>query len=168
MGDRAAVFIEDFCRAPQMLRRLPMKLRRRRMVLRGSQPAFNGPGRQWRAGMLGGEIGLLDGEQCMALRQHGLMSRVIVILGRLVVLRCLAVKSRRLLVMRCSSIEMYFFYPASYSWQILLERLRFGGNRLRYLCIAKLLRHVSELNRPSLVNILMSGIGAHLHRFAPQ
>ena len=53
--------------------------------------------------------GLLDGEQCMALRQHGLMSRVIVILGRLVVLRCLAVKSRRLLVMRCSSIEMYFF-----------------------------------------------------------
>jgi hypothetical protein len=35
------------------------------------------------------------------------------------------------------------FYPASYSWQILLERLRFGGNRLRYLCIAKLLRDMS-------------------------
>jgi hypothetical protein len=31
-----------------------------------------------------------------------------------------------------------------------------------------LARHVSELNRPSLVNILMSGIGAYLRRFAPQ
>jgi putative component of membrane protein insertase Oxa1/YidC/SpoIIIJ protein YidD len=54
--------------------------------------------------MLGGDIRLVDGMQCMAVRQHGLMRGMVMILARLVILRCLPVKSRRLLVMRCGSL----------------------------------------------------------------
>lgn len=109
MSDCAAVIVEEFYRAPQMLRRLNMEFRRRRMMLCGSQAAFNGPCRRWNARMLGGDIGLVDGMQCMAVGQHRLMSGMIVILARLVILRCLPVKSRRLLVMRCGSLEMSLF-----------------------------------------------------------
>ncbi|SAL77344.1 hypothetical protein AWB67_05075 [Caballeronia terrestris] len=59
--------------------------------------------------MLGSDICLVDGVQCMTVRQHSLVSCMITILARFVVLGCLTVKPRCLLMMRCGTFEMSLF-----------------------------------------------------------
>ena len=61
-GNAAAHFIDVDDYVVKRLRGLRVKFRRGGVMFCGSQTAFNGPCRQWRAGMFGGEIGLCDGK----------------------------------------------------------------------------------------------------------
>ena len=67
--------------------------------------------------MLGSDICLVDGVQCMTVRQHSLVSCMITILARFVVLGCLTVKPRCLLMTRCGTFRDVPFYFVWCSWQ---------------------------------------------------
>src|SRR5579863_1914994 len=109
MSHCAAIGIEKFDRVPQMLRRLSMECRRRCMMLCSRQLTFNGASRRWSARMLGSDMNLVDGMLGVAVRQHCQIGSMLVILGRLVILRGLPMKQRCLLVMRCRCLEMPYF-----------------------------------------------------------